>query len=388
MNKMYLIKIGEIGLKGGNRKLFEDQLKENILWRLNDKASFFGNNGRYYLTTEDFSDEKIHEILGSIFGITGFSPAARVNKNIDEIEQQILNLTAQLINNFPSSKTFKIEPRRSDKGFPFSSYEIACRLGDTVIKYYPSLTVDLRQPDFILHCEIREKALIYGNTFPGLGGLPVGCAGTGTLLLSGGIDSPVAGFVMAKRGLKLDAVYSHTPPFTSEEAKRKVEDLAKILSPFCSGIRLHTVPFTDVQLHIKRKAKAGETTLLMRACMMHIADDLARELGSKCIITGEALSQVASQTVESLTYTGSYPSLPVFRPLIGYDKEEIINIAKRIKTFDVSIQPYDDCCTVFSPSKPVVKPNFEKMRRAFDCLQIKHLLTEAAGNTEHRHFGP
>ena len=257
-----------------------------------------------------------------------------------------------------------------------------CRLGDHLLKSFPFLTVDCNNPDFTIHCEVREKAVLYVDPHTGPGGLPVGCAGKGTLLLSGGIDSPAAAYLMAKRGLKLDAVYFHTPPFTSDKAEEKVISLARQLAPYCSGLRLFTVPFTPVQLHIKQNCNEEETTLLMRACMMKISEIIGGNNGSKCLVTGEALSQVASQTVESLTFTGSATVFPVFRPLIGYDKEEIILTARMIGTFDISIQPYDDCCTVFSPKRPIVKPAFNKIQHAYEKLEIENLLQEAAENAQ------
>ncbi len=370
-------------MKAGNRKLFENRLKRNILKRFDDNAGYFGNNGRFFLTVSGLTDEEIQVRLSTVFGITGFAPVIRTDKTLEAIEKEAAALTAGIIAGDPAKKTFKVEPRRSDKGFPYTSYELACRLGDCIRKSFPSLSVDCRRPDFTIHCEIREKAVMFGDPLPGPGGLPVGCAGKGTLLLSGGIDSPAAAYLMAKRGLKLDAVYFHTPPFTSDEAQEKVVALGKKLSPYCSGIRLYTVPFTPVQLHIKQMAKDEETTLLMRACMMKIAEIIGSRQGSQCLVTGEALSQVASQTVESLTFTGSATDFPVFRPLIGYDKEEIVQIARNIGTFDISIRPYDDCCTVFAPKRPIVRPKFEKMRQAYEQLEITPLLDEAAARSEY-----
>lgn len=386
MEKTFLIKIGEIALKAGNRKAFERQLERNILQKFNSDTRYFGNNGRYFLVTEGYPEKEIKKILSSTFGITGFGPVVRCEKELPVIEREVLNLTGRILEENPGAAAFKIEPRRSDKGFPLSSYELACTLGDAVLSKYPNLSVDCNNPDFTLHCEIRDRTLLFGDTFPGPGGLPVGCAGKGTLLLSGGIDSPIAGYLMAKRGLKLNAVYFHTPPFTSDKTREKVETLVRVLTPYCSGLGLFTVPFTDVQLHIKQNGREKEITLLMRASMMRIAEIIAGKNGSKCLVTGEALSQVASQTVESLTFTGSYPDMPVFRPLIGYDKEEIIDLARKIGTFDISILPYDDCCTVFSPSRPVVRPRFDLLRDAYDKLQIDDLLQEAVENAEYGEF--
>ena len=384
MEKLYLIKIGEIALKSGNRKLFEKKLRRNVLELFDDDADYFGNNGRYFLTVSGHTDREIQNKLAAVFGITGFVPVIRTEKNIDKIGREAVSVTSGILRDDPAKKTFKIESRRSDKGFPLDSYAISCRLGDLILDAFPSLSVDCNKPDFSIHCEIREKALLFSDPSPGPGGLPVGCAGKGTLLLSGGIDSPVAAYLMAKRGMKLDAVYFHTPPFTSEKAKEKVIALAEKLAPRCSGIRLFTVPFTPVQLHIKQICNDEETTLLMRACMMKISEYIGMKQDSQCLVTGEALSQVASQTVESLTFTGSCSNFPVFRPLIGYDKEEIVLIARKIGTFDISIRPYDDCCTVFSPSRPIVKPKFDKIQYAYEQLKIDSLLREAAENAKYR----
>lgn len=385
---MYLIKIGEIALKAGNRKIFERQLKDNVLKFFPKDTDYFGNNGRFYLSSRRSSNEQVESRLSKVFGITGFAPVWRCGKSMEEIGKTVLALMDNALSKSPGIGSFKIESRRSDKGFPLNSYELSCTLGDLVLNSFPELRVDCSTPDLTVHCEIREKAVVFGDAQPGLGGLPVGSAGRGTLLLSGGIDSPVAGYLMAKRGLHLDAVYFHTPPFTSDKALEKVETLASRLAPYCSGIKLFTVPFTETQLHIKKYSKEEETTLLMRACMMKIAEQIGRKKGSKCLVTGEALSQVASQTVESLTFTGSSTDLPVFRPLIGYDKEEIVKIAREIDTFDTSILPYDDCCTLFSPSRPIVRPKLEKMRSAYEKLAIDDVLSDAAENSEMKYFRP
>jgi thiamine biosynthesis protein ThiI len=378
----YVIKIGEIALKSGNRRFFERTLKKNITRSLfGIPHSITGREGRYFLQAEGGASENIEAALGKTFGVTGFAPVRQTAKKLPDIDAAAVETAREVRARFPGTR-FKIEARRSDKGFPLSSYEIACRLGDLLCREFPDLTVDVHEPDWVLHTEIREKALLFGPVSKGPGGLPVGTAGRGTLLLSGGIDSPVAGYRMAKRGLKLDAVYFHTYPFTSDEAREKVISLAETLSPYTAGLRLWVVDFTPLQLKIKESCQEREVTLIMRACMMKIADMITRREGGLCLVTGEALSQVASQTVESMRFTGSIPDLPILRPLVGLDKEEIIDQAHRIGTFDISILPYDDCCTLFSPDHPLIRPDFEVMREAFEGLPFDGLFDEAASTAE------
>ena len=378
----YVIKIGEIALKSGNRKYFERTLKKNITRKLfGIPHTITGRQGRYFLQAEGNAAEQIEEVLSTTFGITGFAPVVQIPKKLPDIEAAAVEAVQEIRSRF-SGNRFKIEPRRSDKSFPLSSYEIACRLGDLLIREYPDLVVDVHAPDWVLHAEIREKAILFGPVSKGPGGLPVGTAGRGTLLLSGGIDSPVAGYRMAKRGLKLDAVYFHTYPFTSDEAREKVITLAKTLSPYTGGLKLWIVDFTPLQLKIKELCGEREVTLIMRACMMKIAEMITLREHGLCLITGEALSQVASQTVESMRFTGSIPDLPVLRPLVGLDKEEIIDQAHRIGTFDISVLPYDDCCTLFSPDRPLIRPDFTTMREVFEGLPFEGMFAEAASTAE------
>lgn len=384
MSKMFLIKIGEIALKGGNKRLFEKQLRYNIKKMFPSiKVHVYNRSSRFYLETDEENTALVHETLSKVFGITGFTETTKTKKDIDAIYEAARDIVKDVIaerggENF----TFKFESRRTDKSFPMGSYEISAELGARVLDEFTGLTVNVREPDLCITVEVRENVYVYGKTERGPGGLPVKCAGRGMLLLSGGIDSPVAGYLMAKRGLKLDAIYFHTYPYTSDEAKEKVVTLAKLVAPWTIGINLFIVPFTDIQLKIKEKCATEETTLLTRACMMQVSAKLAKKRDALCLVTGESLSQVASQTVQSLHFTGSNSDLPVFRPLIGMDKEEIIKIAKNIDTFETSILPYEDCCTIFSPKHPLVRPDFNEVTESFKKLDIMDMLDDVVDKVE------
>ncbi len=387
MENLYLIKIGEISLKKGNRAKFEKQLRFNIKKKLNSSSRITIQRGRFFLESNEKDIENIRYALSTTPGLVGFSRAVKVNKDISEIKKAALVFAEELASRHQGG-SFKIESRRADKGFEFSSYQISSLVGEYLLEKIPSLHVDVHKPDWIISIELRDLAYIYGARDKGAGGLPVGSAAKGMLLLSGGIDSPVAGYLMAKRGVKMDAVYFHAYPYTSDEALEKVKKLAQKISPYLSGVSLFVVPFTDFQLLLKEKAREEEITLLMRAGMVKIAEIISKKRGNICLITGESLSQVASQTVESIRYTGSETDLPVFRPLIGMDKEDIIKIAKNIETYDTSILPFEDCCTIFSPKHPQVKPELEKLKNSFLRLNGEDLLEEAAEKAERFYFKP
>lgn len=376
-----MIKYGEIALKGENRVAFERLLESNIKLQLRG----FGIGirrypGRMYVTHQNPDERAVSNKLSQTFGIVSFSPTIKCEKDIQVLEELSTSLVHQSIQSGMGTQ-YKIEARRTDKSFPLNSYEIACRLGDYLKAKIPALKVKVRNPDWILYIEIREFAYIYGIKNKGPGGLPLGSSGKGLLLLSGGIDSPVAGYLMGKRGLELEAVYFHTHPFTSHQAREKVEKLTEILSAYFPRICLHIIPFTDAQTAIKKYADDSLTTLLMRACMVRIADVIAKKRSALCLVTGESLGQVASQTPESMRFTGSFTDLPVFRPLIGMDKEEIISLARRLGTYETSILPYPDCCTLFSPSHPVIKPHFMDLLEVYNKLEIEDILGEAAENS-------
>ncbi len=386
--QLYLIKLGEICLKGENRAFFEKRLKNNIKRKLKGlKPSFRIQKGRFFLevNTGESAEENVFRALETTPGIVGFSKALQLPKEFDLIREAAVALTEGV---FDTPKSFKVLARRADKSFPLDSYGIACELGGDILDAYPNSRVDVKAPEVTVSVEIRDKAYIYcsAGSHKGPSGLPVGVAGKGLLLLSGGIDSPIAGYRMAKRGLRQDAIYFHTYPYTSDEALQKVKDLAKLISPYLNGTRLFVVPFTKAQLHINSHSNAEETTLLMRYCMVRIANMVAEVVRASALVTGESLSQVASQTLESITFTDSASKIPVFRPLIGLDKEEIIQTARDIGTFQTSILPYEDCCTIFSPKHPLVRPDKDALTASFDKLGIEELLEEAAKNCERFDF--
>ena len=377
---MYLIRIGEMSLKGKNKIFFDRTLKQNIL-RGRRGWAVHGRAGRFYLEAPEEDSAEAEYVLSRTFGIKGYSRAYKEPKNMEAIQRRALTLYREL--SPEGTASFKIKPRRMDKSFPLTSYEAACSLGDRILDENPASKVDIHHPDITIHLEIRhEGAYLYSQHRSGPGGLPVGTAGKGMLLLSGGIDSPVAGYLMGKRGLAVDGVYYHTYPYTSEESLEKVKKLAQLLSPYLLDMGLFIVNFTPVQHRIAEKAAESEYTLLLRACMMKTAGLLARKTGAGCLITGESLSQVASQTLESLTFTNSFSDLPVFRPLIGMDKEDIMDISRAIGTYETSILPYPDCCTLFAPAHPLIHPVFTRLLDSFYNLRIDAVLKEAADSVQ------
>ena len=380
--RLFLIKYGEIALKKRNRGAFVKSLKDSIHAKLPSlQFAVYETFHRVFVRCQEEDREAVADALGRTFGIVSFCEALSVDRDMVAVTAAAIGLAESYIAAGKGSK-FKAEVRRADKGFPLTSYEIACAIGDTLLGKFPGLTVDVHEPDWVLNVEIREHAYLYGPSKSGPYGLPNGSSGKGLLLLSGGIDSPVAGWMMAKRGMSIDAVYFHSAPFTSEKAREKVEVLARTLATWAPGITLHVVNFTPVLARIKETSKDEEVTLLLRACMMRCATRLAEKTGAMCLVTGESLGQVASQTVESMHFTGSLTDLPVFRPLVGMNKEEIIDIAKRIDTFETSNLPYADCCVLFSPLHPLIHPEVRKMKLSYAHLNVEELLLEALRTTE------
>lgn len=362
----FLIKYAEIGVKGKNRYLFEDALIHQIkfaLKRCEGKFLISKTQGRIFVEAEgEFDYEETVAQLQHVFGISGICPMIYVeDEGFEKLSERVVRYVDEV---YPDkNKTFKVNARRARKNYPKESMEINADLGEAILNAYPEMKVDVHNPEIMLTVEIREKIYIYSEIIPGPGGMPVGTGGKAMLLLSGGIDSPVAGYMIAKRGVKIDAVYFHAPPYTSERAKQKVVDLARLVSRYTGPIYLHVINFTDIQLYIHEKCPHEELTIIMRRYMMRIAEHIAKETGCLGLITGESIGQVASQTMNSLIATNEVCELPVYRPLIGFDKEEIVAVAKKIDTFETSILPFEDCCTIFVAKHPVTKPNVNIIRR-------------------------
>lgn len=384
MEKVVVIRYGELFLKGKNRDYFESLLIRNVKSALQGvDCTFQRSQGRYFV--ENFDEDDCGEILqrlSRVFGIHSLSVADKVAvrsyEDFPEIRASLAQAARKAAENAQGKLRFRVTVKRADKRIPMTSAEIAAALGGTVLSL-GGFKVDLTSYDCDFKVDIRENgfALVYTDVFQGAGGLPVGCSGRGMLLLSGGIDSPVAAYMMAKRGMKIFAVHFASPPYTSEKAREKVLELRDIVTAYAGGIRLFVVPFTDIQLAIHKNCPANYMITIMRRFMMRIACRLAETYDCGAVITGESLGQVASQTVESMTCTGDTATLPVFRPLIGMDKDEIMTLAKKIGTYETSIQPYEDCCTVFLPKSPAIHPSLDSVRKAEAALDVE-ALTEAA----------
>ena len=388
MYKAFLIKYGEIGTKGKNRYLFEDALCRQIrrsLKKVDGTFTVTKEQGRIYVDTEgEFDYEGAVEALKKVFGILWICPMLQIEDNgFDDLACKVNEYLKNVYGN--EKKTFKVDARRARKNYPKNSMEINMDLGEKILDAYPEqFTVDVHKPDFYLNVEIRNKINIYSERIPGPGGMPVGTNGKATLLLSGGIDSPVAGYMIAKRGVIIDAVYFHAPPYTSERAKQKVVDLAKLVADYSGPINLHVVNFTDIQLYIYEQCPHDELTIIMRRYMMKIAEYFALKEDSLGLITGESIGQVASQTMQSLAVTNEVCTLPVLRPLVGMDKQEIINISEKIGTYETSILPFEDCCTIFVAKHPVTKPNLKQIKKSELKLneKIDELIQTAIDTTE------
>ena len=377
----FLVKYGEISLKGANRMAFEQRLMRNITRRLPRRAAKVRRTwGRVFLAVEDALAGEAARALATTFGIVSYARVARFEKDEASLPRAADFIAGELASG-GGQRSFKVEASREDKQFGLNSYDIACLLGDLLRARLPGFKVDVRRPDATVRVEVRDHIYVYADQHRGPGGLPVGCSGRGLLLLSGGIDSPVAGYLMGGRGLAVDAVYFHAYPFTSAEAERKVLRLAGALRRYLPNLALHVVPFTDVQVRIKEAARAAEITLLSRCAMMSIASALAARHGHECLVTGESLAQVASQTVPSLHLTGTYATVPVLRPLIGHAKESIIEIAQRIGTFAISTLPYPDCCTLFAPRHPVINPVVAELRQSFRRLELEDVMERSIAGT-------
>ena len=383
----FLIKYAEIAIKGKNRYLFEDALVKQMRLALESVEGDFQvikEQGRVYvLCPENYDYDEAVEALQRVFGIVGISPVMIFpDQGLEQTKKDVLEYMQARYPDF--SGTFKVFTRRAKKSYPVPSMEVSAELGGVILDHFPGASVDVHTPELTLSVEIREKIYVYSETLPGPGGMPVGTNGKAMLLLSGGIDSPVAGYMIAKRGVKIDAVYFHAPPYTSERAKQKVVDLAKLVAQYSGPIRLHVVNFTDIQLYIYDQCPHEELTIIMRRYMMRIAEHFAKESGCLGLITGESIGQVASQTLQSLAATNEVCTIPVYRPVIGFDKQEIVEISRKINTFETSIQPFEDCCTIFVAKHPVTKPNLNVIHRSEKKLdeKIDQMMKEAIETTE------
>lgn len=385
MKKIILVRYGEIILKGLNRPVFEDKLIGNIRSSIlkSGNARIFKSQGRIYIEpqVEDYDFDFVLQKITRIFGVVSVSPVWKIDTDYDQIKATALQVASDLVSQH-GYKTFKLETKRGNKKFPMQSPEISADVGGHILENIQGLTVDVKNPDFIIHLEVRESSYVYSDIIKAHGGMPMGSNGKATLLLSGGIDSPVAGWMMGKRGVEIEAVHFYSYPYTSERAKQKVVDLAQILSQYCGKLKLHVVPFTEIQLAINDNCPEDQLTIIMRRIMMRIAEIIARKTNSMALITGESMGQVASQTMQSLYCTDSAVNMPVFRPLIGMDKVEVIDIARKIDTFETSILPYEDCCTVFVAKHPQTKPKLEKIMKSEEAVDFEPLIERAVEATE------
>lgn len=378
----FLIKYAEIAVKGKNRYIFEDALihrMRQVLKTVDGDFAVSKTQGRVYVDCKsDYDYDEVIAALQTVFGINAICPVVKIeNEGFEKLTQEVLRYVDD---EYPDkNRTFKVFARRADKSFPVRSTQMNEELGASILEAYPEMKVDVHKPEIELYVEVRENIYIYSKQIPGPGGMPLGTGGKAMLLLSGGIDSPVAGYMVAKRGVKIDAVYFHAPPYTSERAKQKVVDLARKISKYTGTICLHVINFTDIQLAIYEKCPHEQLTIIMRRYMMRIAEQIALENDCLALVTGESIGQVASQTMQSLAVTNEVCTLPVFRPLIGFDKQEIIDVSEKIDTFETSILPYEDCCTIFVAKHPVTKPELKAIKKSEERLKdcIDELMAKA-----------
>ena len=386
MNRhLFIVRFGETALKGKNKSYFEKKLVDRVkkILRKFSGVDVYREEGLVFVSanSENSQEELVGEI-SKVFGISSISPAVETNPNMEDIYETAVNFMMNLIEK-ESVRTFKVEAKRADKNFPVKSPEIARLVGGEVLKGCKVLKVDVRNPQVCLHVDVRrDKAYIYRKKIQGYGGLPLGTNGKGMLLLSGGIDSPVVGWMMAKRGMSIEAIHFHSYPYTSRRAQEKVEELARQISIYCGDFKLHIVNLLPVQEEIIKTCPEEETTILVRRFMMKIAEKVGEQTGAKTLITGESLGQVASQTTESIVCTDQSVAMPVLRPLIAMDKVDIMDVAKKIGTYETSILPYEDCCTVFLPKHPVTRPKLESILHSEEKLNVDKLVAEAMKNVQ------
>ncbi len=372
MYKAFLVKYAEIGLKGKNRFIFENALRDNIRRRLNRLQSGFfvsKEQGRILVEcNEEYDFDEVVNTLTKVFGVSGISPVVAIeDTSWENIEEKVGDYVEAAYTD--KAFTFKVEAKRADKTYPVKSPDMCSRLGAYLLKRFPEMKVDVHKPQVYITVEIRNQGYVSSITIPGPGGMPVGTSGKAMLLLSGGIDSPVAGWMVSKRGVMMEATYFHAPPYTSERAKQKVIDLAKIMAEYTGTIKLNVVNFTDIQMYIYETCPHNELTIIMRRYMMRIAQHFAKESECMALVTGESIGQVASQTMQSLAATDAVCDMPVFRPLIAFDKQDIVTIAEKIKTYETSILPFEDCCTIFVAKHPVTKPEISVIEKSEELLR-------------------
>lgn len=384
MYNILIVKYGEIGVKGKNRYIFENKLIKNVknILKPIGKFNVYKEYGRIYVDLDGYDYEEVVEEVRKVFGIVGVCPAVREEKDYNLLKELALKMLEEKIEQ--GYKSFKVDSRRGDKDFKLTSQEMSLDIGGYLVSQVKDkIAVDVRNPEVKIHCELRQNhVMVYSDTIPGYGGLPLGTNGRAMSLLSGGIDSPVASWMVAKRGMELECIHFHSYPFTSEKSQEKVRDLAQILAKYCGRVRLHKVNMLEIQKSIGLNCKDEEMTIISRRFMMRIAERVAESRHCDALVTGESIGQVASQTIQGLTCTNASVKMPVFRPLIAMDKTEIIEVAQKIGTFETSILPEEDCCTVFSPKKPVTKPKLDRIEKSENKLDVEKLIQDAIDNIE------
>lgn len=384
MYNILIVKYGEIGVKGKNRYIFENKLIKNVknILKPIGKFNVYKEYGRIYVDLDGYDYEEVVEEVKKVFGIVGVCPAVRAEKDYNLLKELALKMLEEKIEQ--GYKSFKVDSRRGDKDFKLTSQEMGLDIGGYLVSQVKDkIAVDVRNPEVKIHCELRQNhVMVYSDTIPGYGGLPLGTNGRAMSLLSGGIDSPVASWMVAKRGMELECIHFHSYPFTSEKSQEKVRDLAQILAKYCGRVRLHKVNMLEIQKSIGLNCKDEEMTIISRRFMMRIAERVAESRHCDALVTGESIGQVASQTIQGLTCTNASVKMPVFRPLIAMDKTEIIEVAQKIGTFETSILPEEDCCTVFSPKKPVTKPKLDRIEKSENKLDVEKLIQDAIDNIE------
>ena len=384
MYNILIVKYGEIGVKGKNRYIFENKLIKNVknILKPIGKFNVYKEYGRIYVDLDGYDYEEVVEEVRKVFGIVGVCPAVRAEKDYNLLKELALKMLEEKIEQ--GYKSFKVDSRRGDKDFKLTSQEMSLDIGGYLVSQVKDkIAVDVRNPEVKIHCELRQNhVMVYSDTIPGYGGLPLGTNGRAMSLLSGGIDSPVASWMVAKRGMELECIHFHSYPFTSEKSQEKVRDLAQILAKYCGRVRLHKVNMLEIQKSIGLNCKDEEMTIISRRFMMRIAERVAESRHCDALVTGESIGQVASQTIQGLTCTNASVKMPVFRPLIAMDKTEIIEVAQKIGTFETSILTEEDCCTVFSPKKPVTKPKLDRIEKSENKLDVEKLIQDAIDNIE------